>query len=449
MDNKIKTQNKMGSMPIFKLLVTMAMPPMISMFFQYSYNVIDCMFVSWLNKDALTAISLAFPIQNFMLSVAIGAGVGCNTLISRKLGEEKQDEANNIVSHSLILSFILAFCFMLIGLTSLKPFFRLFTSSEEIFEMSLIYTRIVTIISYGCIIHIMIQKIVQATGNTVYPMIFQIIGVLVNCILDPILIFGLFGFPKMGVAGAAIATIIGQFISTILAFYVLIFLKLHVKIKIKGFKFEIKIFKDILVTGFPSLVMNALGAFQVLFVNLVLIPFSDLAVAMFGIYFKLQTLAYMIVNGLIQGALPIMSYNYGARKEKRLFDTLKISLIVSVTVLLTITIIFFTFPGQTLKLFAASDDMLNMGITCIRTISIGYIFAAFGFMFASFFQAVRYIKSSLLINLLRQMILLFPLILILSKQFEINGVWYAFPISEILTAIISTIMFFKFKDKIY
>ncbi len=437
------TENKMGTMPIVPLIISMSLPPMTSMFMQFTYNFVDCMFVSWLSEDALTAVSLAFPITTLLLSISIGLGVGNNALIARALGARDQDRADTIVSHSLILSIIVSIILNIIALLIVKPFYAAFTDDPIIYGLGLDYTYIVVFMIVGNMVHICIQKNLQATGNMVAPMLFQMAGVILNFILDPILIFGLLGAPKMGVKGAAIATVLGYFFSMALAFYVLIFTKQKVRIKTRGFKLEPDIFRQIFVTGFPSLVMNALGAFMVLFANIFLAAYSMTAVAFMGAYFKIQQVVVMTVNGLIQGCLPIMAFNFGAKNRERLINTLKSGLSIGFFMMGFGALILWIFPVQALKLFMASDEMLSFGVPALRIMSSSFAVSAFGFMFASFFQAIGRVDYSLLINLLRQLLILVPLMWLLSQFIAMDGIWWSYPIAEISTALIASLLFLR------
>lgn len=439
----LSKENKMGTKPIFPLLMTMALPAMLSMFIQSMYNVVDSMFVAQISNEALTAVSLAFPIQNLILAVAVGTGIGINSLISRRLGEKNSDKANSAVTHGLILAGITSLLFIVFGVFLTKPFFGLFTNSESILSLGCDYTYIVTIMSFGTIIHIAIEKILQGTGMMVYPMIFQAVGAIINIILDPIFIFGWFGVPALGVKGAAIATIIGQISAMTLAVVTLIFMKNEVKIKTKGFKFDMKVVKDIYAVGFPSTLMYALGSVLVMGLNVMLIKFSEAAVALFGVYFKLQSFVFMPVNGLIQGAMPIMGYNYGAKNKKRLIGTLKASLLVSIIIMGVGSLIFMIFPEQLLRLFNASDEMLSIGKVALRVISISYISAAIAFMFSTLFQAINKGLYSLWISVLRQIAIILPLAFVLSKTSGLVGIWITFPIAETISAIIGIVLFRK------
>jgi putative MATE family efflux protein len=292
-------------------------------------------------------------------------------------------------------------------------------------------------------LHICVQKIIQATGNMVAPMLFQIAGVVLNFILDPILIFGLLGAPALGVKGAAIANVAGYSFSAILGFWVLIFRKQKVKIKIKGFRIEWKLFREIVIVGLPSLVMNALGALMVVFANIFLVAYSLTAVAFFGIYFKIQQLVTMTVNGLIQGCMPVMGYNYGAKNRERLMETFRTGLVIAVIMMGFGAVILWIFPTQALGLFQASGDMMAFGVPALRIMSASYILAACGFLFASFFQATGRVRYSLLINLLRQLVLLVPLMWLLSSLMGMSGIWWAFPAAEVITTAVCVVLFKK------
>lgn len=441
-DNRIKS-NKMGTKSIFPLLMSMSFPPMLSMMVQAMYNIVDSMFVAQYNKDALTAVSLAFPIQNFILAVAVGTGVGVNAYISRKLGEKSQEQADSAATHAVLLAGISAVIFIFLGMIAINPFFHLFTKSDNIIKLGCDYTYIVVFLSVGMLIHIAIEKILQATGKMVLPMILQAVGAIVNIILDPIMIFGGFGFPEMGVKGAAIATVIGQFTSMTLSILVLIFIKNDVKISFRKFKFKGTIVKDIYKVGVPSIMMMSLSSLLVMGLNSILVGFSNMAVSVFGIYYKLQTFVFMPVSGLTQGAMPIMGYNYGAGDKQRLSATLKSSLFVAVFIMAVGNILFFLFPSKLLVLFDASEDMLSMGNMALRIISFSYIPAAFGFVFATLFQATGKGMHSLIIFLLRQFIIILPLSFLLSIPFGLIGIWISFPIAEIVAAIVSIILYKK------
>lgn len=435
-------QNKMATKPMFPLLMSMAFPPMLSMFIQSLYNIVDSMFVAKYSQDALTAVSLAFPIQNLIIAAAVGTGVGINSFIARKLGEKQFHEANNAVTHGILLSVFHSLLFVIFGFLFIPSFFRAFTNSPSIFKLGCNYTYIIVFFCFSCQIHVAIEKILQATGQMIFPMIFQAIGAIINIILDPIMIFGLFGFPKLGIEGAAIATIIGQFSAMALSIFVLLFQKHDVKPVIKGFQFHKDIIKQIYVVGFPSILMNSIGSILVMGLNGILITFSEIAVSIFGIYFKLQSFIFMPIGGLIQGAMPIMGYNYGAKNHDRLLSALKDSLKVSLFIMTFGTILFCTFPKQCLLLFDATPEMLSIGTLTLRIISVSYIPAAITFIFATLFQAIGKGFYSLIIFLLRQLVITLPVAFILSKPLGLNGVWLSFPIAETISVFVSLILFF-------
>ena len=402
------------------------------------------MFVSWISEDALTAVSLAFPITTLMIAMSIGTGVGVNVLIARYLGQKNQDMANSVVSNGIILSAACGVIVTIVVLLIMKPFFASFTEDPAIYDMAVDYMRICAFMEVSSMVHICIQKVLQGTGNMIAPMWFQIAGVLLNFVLDPLLIFGVWIFPEMGVEGAAVSTVCGYTFSMILAFYVLIFRKQKVKIKTKGFKLDFKIFKEIFVIGFPSFLMNALGAFMTYFTNLFLVLYSTTAVAFFGAYFKLQQVVIMTLNGLVQGCIPIMSYNYGAKNEKRLTQTFQYGNTIGILLTGVSIIILCLFPSQVLTVFNASEEMLSFGVPALRIMCISYVFAAIATMVASFMQSTKRVKFSLLINILRQFGLLIPAMWLLSKFMGMTGIWYAFIVAEVITAAISWALYKKY-----
>ena len=436
--------NKMETKPMLPLIVTMSVPPLISMFLQFTYNFVDCMFVSWISEDALTAVSLAFPITTLMVAMSIGIGVGVNVLIARYLGQKNQDMANSVVSNGIILSAACGVIVTIVVLLIMKPFFASFTEDPAIYDMAVNYMRICAFMEVSSMVHICIQKVLQGTGNMIAPMWFQIAGVLLNFVLDPLLIFGVWIFPEMGIEGAAVSTVCGYTFSMILAFYVLIFRKQKVKIKTKGFKLDFKIFKEIFVIGFPSFLMNALGAFMTYFANLFLLHYSTTAVAFFGAYFKLQQVVIMTLNGLVQGCIPIMSYNYGAKNENRLTQAFQYGNTIGILLTGVSIIILCLFPSQVLTAFNASEEMLSFGVPALRIMCISYVFAAIATMVASFMQSTKRVKFSLLINILRQFGLLIPAMWLLSKFMGMTGIWYAFIIAEVITAAISWVLYKKY-----
>lgn len=435
--------NKMETKPLLPLIFNMSLPPLFSMFLQFTYNFVDCIFVSWISEDALTAVSLSFPLTTLMLAFSIGVGVGINVLIARRLGEKDQDGADSVVSHGLILSTAFGIFLNIIILIILKPYFNAFIDDPVIYDLCLQYMFICAFFQVPNMVHIAIQKIIQGTGNMLAPMAFQIAGVVVNFIFDPLLIFGIGPFPEMGIKGAAVSSIMGYSFSMLWAFYVLIFTKQKVKIQTKGFKIDFKIFKDIFSLGMPSFIMNALGAFMVSFANVFLIAYSTTAVAFFGAYFKAQQLVVMTVNGLIQGCIPIMSFNFGARNKERLQKAFRYGTIIAVIMMGAGGLILSVFPVGILKIFMASDAMIELGVPALRIMATSYIFNGFATMVASYMQSVGKIRYSIFINLMRQLIALLACMWAFTRIIGMTGVWLAFLVAEVLTCICCIIILKK------
>lgn len=440
-------ENKMESKSILPLLLSMSIPAILSMIIQSMYNIIDSMFVAQLGNDALTAVSLAFPIQNILLGAAVGTGIGVNSLISRTLGEKNTDKSNTVVTYGLILGFITWVAFLILGILFIKPFFSMYTDSANILNLATEYTNIVVYFSFGIIIHIIIEKILQGIGSMIYPMVFVLVGAIINIILDPIFIFGYFGVPKLGVKGAAIATIIGQITAMVLAVVTLVVRKGEVKIKKRNLRFDLNIIKEIYVVGIPATIMFVLGSVLVVGLNSILIKISAVGVSILGIFLKLQSFVFMPISGLTQGAMPIMGFNYGAGNKERLMETLKISLIISIIFGVLGNIIFIVFPEQLLYLFNSTGEMLITGSTALRILSFSFIFMAVNNILCTLFQAVGKGMYSLIISLLRQIIIILPLSYIFSKTYGISGVWITFIIAESFSTIVSIFLFRKMKVK--
>ena len=407
-------ENKMGYLPIKKLILQMSLPPMCSMFLQYSYNLVDSMFVANINENALAAVSLSFPITTLMISLSIWIGVGINVLIAGYLGEKEQDLADCATTLGLLVSLIVGISINILALLIIKPYFSAFTNNPAIFDYAMQYMSVCAFMQVPNMVHIAIQKVFQGTGNMITPMWFQIAGVIFNFVFDPLLIFGIGPFPKMGIRGAALATVFGYALSMVIAFLLLVFTKQKVRIKIKGFHFDSHMLKNLFSYGFPSFVMNALGSFMLTFTNLFLTAYSDTVVAFFGAYFKVQQMIFMTVNGLIQGCLPVM--------------------MIGGTCLLLFL------PKQILFLFAASESMIKIGVPAMRILSIGLVFCGFSIMIATYQQAIEKIRSSMLIHILRQGILLVPLMWLFNHMFGINGIWISFPVTEILVFIVAVLL---------
>lgn len=441
-------ENKMGTMPVNKLLVTMSLPMVISMIVQALYNIVDSIFVSRLSEDALTAVSMAFPMQNLMISVAVGTGVGINAMLSRALGEKKFEAANKTAENGIFIEVLGYVLFLLIGIFVTKPFFLAQAGAGDIANMGIEYTRICLLMSFGIFMQIGFERILQSTGRTIFTMITQSTGAIINIILDPILIFGLFGMPKMGVAGAAIATVTGQICAAILAITFNLTKNPDVHISFKGFKPQIIFVKSILSVGIPSIIMSSVGSAMTFGMNKILITFSSTAVAVFGVYFKLNSFVFMPVFGLNNGMVPIVSYNYGAQNKKRLTKTIKLAIMYAVCIMFIGIMLFQFIPDVLLKLFDASDHMLEIGIPALRVISLSFAFAGICIVISSSLQALGHGFLSMMISITRQLIILLPSAYILAKFGGIHAVWWSFNIAEIASLTLSLLFFKHMYNKI-
>lgn len=441
-------ENKMGTMPVNKLLVTMSLPMVISMILQALYNIVDSIFVSRLSEDALTAVSMAFPMQNLMISVAVGTGVGINAMLSRALGEKKFEAANKTAENGIFIEVLGYVLFLLIGIFVTKPFFLAQAGAGDIANMGIEYTRICLLMSFGIFMQIGFERILQSTGRTIFTMITQSTGAIINIILDPILIFGLFGMPKMGVAGAAIATVTGQICAAILAITFNLTKNPDVHICFKGFKPQIIFVKNILSVGIPSIIMSSVGSAMTFGMNKILITFSSTAVAVFGVYFKLNSFVFMPVFGLNNGMVPIVSYNYGAQNKKRLTKTIKLAIMYAVCIMFIGIMLFQFIPDVLLRLFDASDHMLEIGIPALRVISLSFAFAGICIVISSSLQALGHGFLSMMISITRQLIILLPSAYILAKFGGIHAVWWSFNIAEIASLTLSLLFFKHMYNKI-
>ncbi len=434
-----KEENKMGTAPIGRLLASMAWPAILSMFISALYNIVDSVFVAMISQKALTAVSLVMPMQMLITSLAVGSGVGVNSLISRRLGAKKFKDANKAASTSLRIALFNYIIFLLIGIFLTVPFMRAYASDQEIFEGGVTYMRIVTCASLFIMVEIALEKVLQSTGNMLAPMITSLIGAITNIILDPILIFGLFGAPEMGIAGAAIATVIGQAFAMTAALIVVLTRDHAVKIKILRFKMDWNVVKDIYAVGFPSIIMQAIGSVMLLGYNGILAA-NATAVAVLGVYFKLQSFVFMPVFGLNQGAMPIIGYNFGARNKQRMMKTFKLGIMVAVIIMSVGTLLFQLFPQIFLLMFNADSEMLEMGIPALRIISLCFLPAAFGIMTSTLFQGTGHGAYSLFASLIRQLIGILPLAYILYKMSGVTASWLSFPLAEIIGLIYSVLM---------
>ena len=435
-------ENKMGTMPVFRLIVTMSVPAILSMMVQALYNIVDSYFVAKISENALTAVSLVFPVQVLLIAVAVGTAVGLNSLIARRLGENRRQEADSAATHGILLGIGNGILFLLIGLFCSRLFLSAFTKIPEIVSMGTSYMRIVCIFSIGVCVEINIEKTLQATGSMIYPMVFQLIGAVCNIILDPIFIFGLFGMPVMGVAGAAIATVIAQFLSLATSMTVLLTQEHEVRVSFRQFRPNGQILKSIYAVGLPAIFMQSAGSLMVVGMNAILIGFTETAVAVFGAYFKLQSFIFMPVFGLTQGIMPVVGYNFGAKKRERLLSAVRIGSLFALVILGFGTLLFNLLPDKLLLIFSASDHMLRIGVPALRTISICFLPAALGIVFSTTFQAVGDGVKSLFISLLRQIAVLLPSAYFLSGL-GLDAVWYAFPAAEIFSLAASIFLFVR------
>lgn len=442
-----QTENKMGTMPIPKLLISMSLPMMLSMLVQALYNIVDSVFVAQIDEYALTAVSLAFPLQNLMIAVASGTGVGVNALLSRSLGEKNKKEASLYANNGIFLAFISYVVFALIGLIFSRPFFESQTDNTAIVTYGVQYLTIVTVCSFGLFLQITFERLLQSTGKTFFNMITQGIGAIVNIILDPILIFGMCGLPKMGVAGAAAATVIGQIIAMGLAIFFNLKKNHEIRIHIKEIRPNKRIILSIYQIGVPSIFMMAIGSVMTFGFNKILLMFTSTATAVFGIYFKLNSFAFMPIFGLNNGMIPIIAYNYGAKNKQRIIKTMKLSIFIAVSIMLLGLTVFQIFPADLLKIFNASDHMLEIGVPALRIISLSFLFAGYCIIVGSVFQALGDSIYSLWVSVARQLVILLPAAYILARLFGLNAVWWSFDIAEIASLIMTTFYLKKIYDK--
>ena len=424
-------ENKMGVMPVNRLLFSMSLPMILSMLVQALYNIVDSIFVAQIGETALAAVSLAFPVQNLIIAVSVGTGVGVNALLSRSLGEKNQETANLAAVNGIFVFFLSYLLFAVFGLFFARMYFSVQTSNPEIIEQGTIYLSVCSIFSFGIFLEIALERIMQSTGRTIYNMITQGLGAIINIILDPILIFGLFGFPRMGILGAAVATVIGQIIAMLLLLYFNIRKNSDVNLNMRRFRPDTAIIAEIYRVGLPSIIMQSIGSVMTFGMNQILFAFSSTAVAVFNVYFKLQSFVFMPVFGLNNGMVPIVSYNYGARKRKRLVDTVKFSALLAVAIMLVGLVVIQLFPANILGLFEASPDMLAIGVPALRIISLCFVFAGFSIICSSTFQALGNGLLSMMISIVRQLLILLPAAFFLSLSGSVTAVWWAFPIAEL------------------
>ena len=432
----------MGTMSEGKLLLSMSLPIMISMIIQALYNIVDSIFVAKFSQDALTGVTVAFPMQNLMIAVGSGTGVGISAFLSKSLGEGKRELASKVAKNGLLLAGLSWTLFLIIGIFFARPFIASQTSSEAVVEYGAEYLSLCSVLSFGVFFQITLERLLQSTGKTFFTMITQATGAIINIILDPIFIFGYFGLPAIGISGAAIATVFGQTIAAVLGIIFNLKLNKELDFSFKGFKPDIDIIKRIYVVGLPSIVMMAISSVMTFAMNKILDGFSTVATNVFGIYFKLQSFAVMPVVGINNGMVPIISYNYGARRKDRIMKTIKYSVIFALSITIGCMLIFQFFPEQLIKMFAAEGEaeaLLEMGVPALRIISLNFIFAGFCIVSGSVFQAMGNGVLSLIVSVARQLVVLVPAAYILSKIGGVNAVWWSFPLAECMSVLCSAV----------
>ena len=433
----MERENIMGIMEISPLLVKLSVPMMISMLVQALYNVVDSVFVSWVSEEALTAVSLAFSLQNMMIAVGVGTGVGVNAMLSKSLGEKNQKRANATAENGIFLSVCSFLVFLVIGLTCIKPYFYAQTSDDAIALQGIRYLSVCCIFSLGLFTQTMGEKLLAATGRTQLSMISQLVGAVVNIILDPIFIFGYCGEALSGTTGAAVATVIGQFCGAGMTLYFNTRKNPDIQLDFKGFRPSAKAIGRIYTVGLPSIAMQCVGSLMTFGMNLILMAFSSTAVAVFGVYFKLQSFVFMPIFGLNNGMVPIISYNYGARRPERVRKTIRLAVCYAEGIMVLGFCIFEFFPGQVLGLFSASQAMLTIGIPAMRIICLHFLLAGTSIVLSSVFQALGNGLFSLIVSVCRQLFVLLPAAWLLARTGNVNNVWWAFLIAEIVSVLMS------------
>ncbi len=430
-------ENKMGTMPENKLLLSMAVPMMISMLVQALYNIVDSIFVSRICEDALTAVSMAFPWQNIVIAIAVGFGVGINALLSRALGQKNAERVNQVAVNGLLLALLSYLLVLVAGLLGIRAYMRTQTDIESIVNYGITYLNICILCSFGIFIEITFERFLQATGRTVYSMITQLTGAITNIILDPILIFGLLGFPKLGIAGAAWATVIGQCVGAVVAVTLNHFKNPEVHLRLRHIRPNGRLMGEITAISIPSIIMSCISSLTCFVMNMILIAYSSTAVAVFGVYFKLQSFVFMPVFGLNNGMVPIIAYNYGAQKPDRIHKTIRLGMLYAVIIMALGFLVFQLIPKELLLMFDASDAMLEIGAPALRIMSLAFVFAGVGIASSSACQAFGYSVYSMLISIARQIVVLIPAAYLLSLTGVLRSIWFAFPIAEIVSLFLS------------
>ncbi len=441
-------ENKMGVMPVNRLLLSMSAPMMIAMLVQALYNVVDSIFVSWINQDALTAVSLAFPVQNIMIALAVGTGVGVNALLSKSLGEKDYDRANRTAANGIFLIAVTCIAFMVLGTALVRPFFTVQTPIKAIVEYGVEYLSVVTLFSAGVFTEIIFERLLQSTGRTLFTMFTQGVGAVFNIIFDPILIFGWGPFPEMGVRGAAVATVLGQFIAAGLAIFFNQTRNPEISLSFRGFKPDGWIIRHIYAVGAPSIIMNAISSVMVFAMNQILLGFTKTAATVMGVYGKVQSFIFMPVFGLNNGMVPIIAYNYGARNKERLLKTVKLAILYAVAIMMVGLAVMQLLPERILLIFKADKAMLEIGVPALRTISLSFLFAGYCIVVSSVLQALGWGVRSMLTSIVRQLVVLLPAAWLFSLTGNVNMVWWAYPVAELASLALCTVFFIDAYRKI-
>ena len=428
-------ENKMGVMPIGRLLFTMSGPMMISMLIQALYNVVDSMFVSYISESALTAVSLAYPVQNLMIAVATGTGVGVNALLSRNLGEKNFAVANRTAGNAIFLGLVSSVVFTILGIFGSRAFFAVQVTDPEVIALGRDYLFFIMLFSVGCFGQVLLSRLLQSTGKTFYSMVIQVVGAILNIILDPLFIFGLGPFPALGVKGAAIATVLSQLVGTAMGVYYNLRKNKEITFTRENIKPSAPIISRIYSVGVPSILLQTVASVLIFGLNQILVAFTETATAVYGVFFKLQGFAFLPIIGMNNGMVPIIAYNYGARKPERIIRTIRLAMTTALAIMIVAVIIFQFLPDKLLGIFQASDEMLAIGIPALRTLSWSFLFGGITIVLSSVFQALGRGIQSMLISIFRQLLIVLPLAYLLSKTGDLNLIWWAFPVSDVLALI--------------
>lgn len=448
MHTEVQQENKMGVMPVNRLLISMSLPMMISMLVQALYNVVDSIFVAQIHKDALTAVSLAFPLQSLMIAVCAGTGVGINAILSRALGAGDRERANRAAGNGVFLAVLSYIVFCILGFVAVKPFYASQTDDIMIAQYGRDYLSIVMILSFGFFMQMTFERLLQATGKTLYTMFTQGTGAIINLILDPILIFGYCGLPRMEVRGAALATVIGQMVAGLMAIVINAKKNKEIQLNIRRFRPSGKIIAAIYKVGIPSIIMQAIGSLMTYGMNRILIGLEMTGATVFGVYFKMQSFVFMPIFGMNNGVVPIIAYNYGAGKRSRMIRTIRYAIVYAFAIMLVGLLIFQIFPEQLLRLFNADALMLEYGVPALRIISIHFPVAAICIILGTVFQALGHAFYSLIVSVARQIVVLLPAAYLLSLTGRVTAVWWSFPIAEVASLTITLLCFVNIYRKV-